>query len=121
MAGCCLTAACHKPISALNELDGCYVTGMSLTPAFEIRQAELTSPQTRSILSISTNRPDATVLHFSPGVRITDDVHKSTIVVSGDEVAAIAFREGERRSILFAGDGFPVKFERRDCSSRRPS
>ena len=123
MVGCCLAAACHKPISALSELDGCYVTGTSATPAFEIRQGQLISPQTRSILSISANRSDATVLSFSPGIRITDDVHKSTSVVRGDEVAAIAFRAGERRSILFAAGGFPVEFKRRNCSnsSERPS
>jgi len=112
---CWAIASCNKPIPSIVELEGCYFAGNAQTPAFEIRGAELRSPQVRSAVSISTNHSDSTVLNFSPGIRATDDEHKSTVIVAGDEIAGLAFQTGRSRYILLAGGEFPAKFERRDC------
>jgi hypothetical protein len=115
---CWAVTSCNKPISRIAELEGCYFAGSSQTPAFEIRGAELRSPQTRSTLSISASHSDSTVLNFSPGIRVTDDERKSTVIVAGDEIAGLAFERGSNRYILLAGGGFPAKFEQRDCSNQ---
>jgi hypothetical protein len=110
-----MMAACSKPISNTAALNGCYFAGTSSTPAFEIQQANLRSPQTHSTISISSSDSESTKLRLSPGMRVTDDVHKSTILVGGDEAAARAYQKGTKTYIQFPGGGFPVTFDQRDC------
>jgi hypothetical protein len=107
--------ACNRPISKTAELDGCGFAGANPNPAFEIRDAKLTSPFARSTIALSSIKSGTRALRLSPGVRVTDDDHKSTILVAGDETTAIAFQSGRTKYIIFGGNSFPATFELRGC------
>jgi hypothetical protein len=114
---CCLAVGCSKPILNVTDLNGCYFA-KGPNPVFEIREAKLLAPQLVSKVAISSNTSDTSVITFSPGIRVTEDDHKSMVVVRGSEISGLSFQRWKKRYILLANGAFPVQLEQRDCMGK---
>ena len=99
------------------DLNGCYFA-KGPNALFEIRSGKLLSPEVTSSVFIASTSSDSSVLSFSPGIRPTENSHKEMMVVQGSEVSGLAFKRGDGRYILLAGEGFPLQLEQRECRQR---
>lgn len=115
IAACYAAAGCDKPIRNIADLNGCYFAN-GPNPIFEIRQSKLLSPLVTSAVTIPSSTSDASVISFSPGIRITESEQKSMIVDRGPETGGLTFQRGKKRYILLPGSGIPVQLEQRDCT-----
>jgi len=115
LLGALVVTGCSKPVPTVADLNGCYFA-KGPNRVFEIRDAKLLAPQVASKVAISSNTSDSSVISFSPGIRVTENEHKSMVVVQGLEISGLALQRGRSRYILMANGAFPVELEQRDCT-----
>lgn len=102
-----------KPIDRLQSLNGCY-EGQGLPDfmrprvhwTFRVNEGRIFDRARNEVSSIRLHyiKSGRTVVTFSPGIRISEDEHKSSVVERGDTGTGQAFLNGSRAKIALADD-----------------
>jgi hypothetical protein len=110
------TSGCNSSLTSLGELDGCYF-GNASSPVFSIVGNDVKDATGNSIsrVTISAQHTGASVIRFEPGLRFTENVHKSLTVVNGGERFALAFSSFGRIHIVSSAASIPLDFLKKDC------
>jgi hypothetical protein len=113
-----LLCSCNRPVQNLSELNGCYY-GAGEKSLFSISNGVLRSPDMEvfSTVSIDRNQSDTSILHFAPGIRFTDTVHKTTVIARGDENFGLAYKRGSSIHIISSAfSDAPLDVVKRPCT-----
>lgn len=106
-------AGCHEPLTSLDDANGCYYeNGPSWL--FRLDGNRVIDPGKNLIATASLAEGKLTLI---PGIRITDDVHKATMVVSGTDIGRlVAWRQGAAVHLVGFDTIGAEKFDRRPCN-----
>jgi hypothetical protein len=112
-----LLAGCSQPVPDVSKLDGCYY-GPGPQQLFEVHGNKLIAPAVTSTVALTSKSWGSSVITFSPGISLTVDAQKSSIVVQGDQKRGLAYLRGQTRYILLSNGLFAVELKARDCHLR---
>lgn len=102
-----------KPVDRLQSLNGCY-EGQGLPDfmrprvhwAFRVADGVIFDRSGKAIskIQLRNGTSEATIVTFTPGILISVDEHKASMVYPGDTVAGQAYLSGSRAKIALAND-----------------